>query len=516
VPIFHNDVVEAGVRFTDVDILAIDDYPIKAYDRDWRGGVNPFANIDTFEQGHEAHGVKCPLFVAETQGGWYDLWGGKGYDYIRSFLAPDSLDITMKSCLAQGASILNLFMACGGTSFGYISSPDVYTSYDMAAPVSEGCSFSARGRAAKAFSDPDGSISVDDRNIFCKARKSVSGKRFVFLRNLTGKDREARIKPGGSTVSIPPSSMTVLMLDEKGGIQDERRPYLEAGERRLPSFELPRLERFSFAMISPQIDPDFDDSDWIDVPAANRLDMDALGLHFGFAWYRAELEKMVSSITIDARHCFAAYLNGHLLAARDNHGNRLAAGSDFAETVEIVPLQEHWRTGRNVLVILVESLGHNKGFLEDLHNPRGLVRVETQEGAIKRWKVRGGLVPGERGMTPRVDFDSLELDTEDVTLPHQWPLEQNGVGLYQTRFQLDLQKPDQPAIGFRVKSAPEKANIYLNGHLTGRYWESVGPQKLFYLPTAWLNQKGENHLAIAVWRWEDPSGLGEVNLEPYP
>ena len=119
-------------------------------------------------------------------------------------------------------------------------------------------------------------------------------------------------------------------------------------------------------------------------------------------------------------------------------------------------------------------------------------------------------------MTPKLDFDSLNLETEDVTIPHQWAFAQHGVGLYQTRFRLNLPGPDDPAIGVRISKAPEKANIYLNGHLIGRYWESVGPQKLFYLPSAWLNHNGENHLAIALWRWDAPSGLSEVNLEPYP
>jgi beta-galactosidase len=88
--------------------------------------------------------------------------------------------------------------------------------------------------------------------------------------------------------------------------------------------------------------------------------------------------------------------------------------------------------------------------------------------------------------------------------------------LYQTTFPLELKGPDEPAVGVRISRAPEKANLYLNGHLVGRYWESVGPQKLFYLPPGFLNLKGRNHLAIAVWRWGNDSGLGTVNLEVYP
>lgn len=528
VPVFHNDVVEAGVRFTDVDMLAIDDYPVKSFDRDWRQGGNPFANIDIFEEGHKAHGVECPLFVAETQGGWFDLWEGKGYEYIRRLLGPDSLDITMKSCLAQGASLINLFMACGGTSFGYLASPDVYTSYDMAAPVTEGNRLTVRAKAAKAFADfvsrheqdilasrPSSSFGIKDRKLFCRSRQSESGKTFLYVRNLTASERTASLEPGANEVSLPPASMAVIVLDDKGGIIDQCEPFPNIRDEELPRRDFPALSDWTFAMAGREILPDYDDSNWIEMLAANRMDMDALGLHFGYAWYRARLDKIPSNIRLHARHCFAVYLNGRLLLAKDNHVNRLANGSDFAETVDIVPEPGIWRKDGNVLVVLVESLGHNKGFLEDLRNPRGLVSLDTQ-GAAKNIRVRGGLLPGERGMTPRLDFQTLELETLPVDIPHKWDFDAQGVGLYQAKFSLDLEGPDQPPVGLRIKGAHEKANIYLNGYMVGRYWESAGPQKLFYLPSAWLNHKGENHLALAVWRWGRDSGLDDARLEVYP
>jgi len=62
----------------------------------------------------------------------------------------------------------------------------------------------------------------------------------------------------------------------------------------------------------------------------------------------------------------------------------------------------------------------------------------------------------------------------------------------------------------------EKANIYLNGWLIGRYWDSVGPQKVFYLPSGILDHSGENHLAIALWRWRHPARIGKLILTAYP
>ncbi|OGP57202.1 MAG: hypothetical protein A2V67_03370 [Deltaproteobacteria bacterium RBG_13_61_14] len=529
VPIFHNDVEMANNRFLDVDIAGIDTYPIKTFDHDWRGRGNPFAFVDLFEQGHEAHGKPCPLFIAEYQGGWFDLWGGKGYPYNRRHLGVDAMDLSCKTALAQGAALINFFMVAGGTSLGYEMSPDVYTSYDYGAPITEGGRVSARGRALKAFAEfvfrneqelleaeADPAITADDPYVFCRARKTAGGQRFVFLRNLTTITHRARLNLGATSADLPPVSMTVLVVDPDGQVKDRSDPYADANEDPLPPVVLPSLWPWHFALVNGPLGPAFDDHAWKQVPAGAPLDLDALGVHFGFVWYRGRFRGNLAGFRLDARHTWAAYLNGRLLKAYDNHRNRLANGEDFADTIQ-VQLPPGWCVaGENLLTILVESLGHNKGFLEDLHNPRGIVSLDT--GAVPvAWRFRGGLLPGETGLVPKVDFSALKLGEEaEVPLPHSWPAEAQGVGVYQTSFPLELKGPDEPAVGVRISRAPEKANLYLNGHLVGRYWESVGPQKLFYLPPGFLNLKGQNHLAIAVWRWGRDSGLGPVALEVYP
>jgi len=528
-PIFHNDVEMASSRMMDVDIAAIDTYPVKAFDRDWRGGGNPFAFVDLFEEAHNAHGKPCPLFVAEYQGGWFDLWGGKGYPYNRRHLGVDAMDLSLKSALAQGAALLNLFVAAGGTTFGYLPSPDVYTSYDYGAPITEGGRISARGRAARAFAEfvfrnepelleaePDPAVSCDDPFVFCRARKLASGKRFVFLRNLSTRLHQVRLNLGGLTADLAPVSMTVLAVDSNGQVTDRSYPFTDASEDPLPEEVLPALSPWRFALASDPLDPDFDDRSWKALPAGSAMDLDSLGLHYGYAWYRGRFTGSLTSFRLDARHTWAAYLNGKLVRAYDNHGNRLANGEDFADTVQVNVPPALPAAGGNVLVILVESLGHDKGFLEDLKNPRGIVSLDTG-GVPIQWRYRGGLLPGEAGLAPRLDFGAIKFKTESpASLPHSWPAEAQGVGVYQTTFVLDLKGPDDPAVGVRLSSAPEKANLYLNGHLVGRYWESLGPQKLFYLPPGFLNLKGQNHLAIAVWRWGQASGLGPVTLEVYP
>ena len=137
VPTFHNDIMSVGGRATEVDFMAVDDYPMNMFSGDWRGKRHLFATTDAIEQGHDAYRGGEPVFIAEYQGSWYDLWGGGGYGRIRDMFGPEQLDIITKNALAQRATLINYFMFIGGTSWGYLSSPDVYTSYDMAAPVAE-------------------------------------------------------------------------------------------------------------------------------------------------------------------------------------------------------------------------------------------------------------------------------------------------------------------------------------------------------------------------------------------
>jgi len=526
-PIFHNDIEAAMQRFVDVDIVGIDDYPVKTFEIDWHDRGHVFSGLDVLEEGHAAHGVECPILLGELQGGWFDGWGMQGYEFNRRRLGPEAMDITLKTALSQGASIINVFMAAGGTTWGYTGSPDVYTSFDYGAPITEGGRPSARSKAMKSFIEfamahekdlvesvpgpPGCSLSP---GLHCFARHALSGRRYLFVRNMT-KEAQA-MNVGAQRISLSPTTMTILAVEEDDTISDRCDPATDTSGYVFPETQVPELNPWKFGMVSRPLDPEYDDSGWKKLSAEGPLDIDTAGLHYGYVWYRGRLREKIGSFRLDARHCWAAYLNGELLAAYGNHNNRLGAGDDMADTIKVKVPDSYYRDGDNVLVILVESLGHTKGFLEDLHQRRGIVSIDTGD-AVSEWCVRGGLLEGESGMTPRVDFGSIEVNfEEEVTVPHKWPSGRQGVGLYQTTFTLDLDGPDDPPVGLHIPEGAEKMNIYLNGWLVGRLWASEGPQDLFYLPAGLLNEKGENHLAIAVWRWEAAAHLGRAHLELHP
>ena len=153
--------------------------------------------------------------------------------------------------------------------------------------------------------------------------------------------------------------------------------------------------------------------------------------------------------------------------------------------------------------------------MNDLQFPRGIASIDTKDVKV-RWRARGGLLPGESGITPAIDEGAMDLPpARIVDLPHKWSEKDIGIGVYSTEFSLSLPRATSPT-GVRIRHAPQKALIYLNGTLIGRYWESVGPQKLFYLMPPFINPGGKNRLTIACWPWQESPSLGPVTLEVYP
>jgi hypothetical protein len=525
VPIFHNDLYPWSGRQMDVDLLALDRYPITDFGRDWRDERGTFDAFAGDAEALAAHRAENPLFYPELQAGWYDGWGGVGYERIRELLGVEGIDNAAKAALAGGATLWNYYVFCGGMSWGYMGSPDVYSSYDFGAPVREsgrvGSSYqSVRGLnefLERFESDLCETVPLDGES-WCPEHvqtRQGSRRRFVFLRNPT----RASVKipaPEVERAEIVPWETQIRVYDETGALEavSPEKPLLVPPVLGQP---LPRLESWTFSGASPQLDATFDDSDWTEIPEElvehGLIDIDALGVHYGFIWYRGTFHDPIDRLLLDARHCYAVWLNRRGIAAGDQFQNTLGVGPDGAKLRRIPLGRSEMPGGRNVLTILVESLGHNKGFAADSANRRGIVRLDTG-GARIQWRYREGLIRGEHGLTPVVAFDGVSrTGSRQVALPHGWSGEPEGVGLYETNFRLEGIDAKSTAIAAALGPGRGKANLYLNGVLIGRYWPERGPQRKFILPWGVLHPDRENHLALAVWKRTERAALGEIRLE---
>ena len=532
VPIFHNDIQPLRGRQLDVDLLALDRYPITTFGRDWRDDPRTFAEFAGDEAALDAHGRTAnPVFYPELQGGWYDGWGGVGYDKVREQLGADGIDGATKAALAARATLWNYYVFCGGVTWGYLASPDVYSSYDYGAPIGESGATGARFEAVRRLNEFVAQFEADlactdpdpEHRPICPqhfATRLGARHRYVFLRNPT-RARASVALPEPERSELAPWETQIRVYDRATRALVAVSPELPvAGAKPAggPPPALPRLERWRFSDASPQLGARYDDSSWAELSpralAAGATDLDALGLHWGFAWLRGRFYGALDRLVLDARHCWAVWINGAYVASGDQLANPLGVGADGARRTRVslrrAPVDP---AGENTIAILVESLGHNKGFADDGANPRGIVSLDT--GATRvRWRYRGGLLRGERGQTPLVDFAGVErAQPGEVVLPHGWVGSPEGVALYETSFRLEGIDPKHTELALAFDPGRGKANLYLNGFLLGRYWPERGPQRRFPLPWGVLSPDDENQLAVALWKRSSRATLGKLRLE---
>jgi hypothetical protein len=488
----------------------------------------------------------APIAYAGLDAGALDRWAGAGYATVREQLLGRPLATTIITALSEGATLIDVRRFCGGMSWGYMASAGQYTSYDCGAPIAES---GATDRAYDAMTqlnfwldrhehalceaEPvplDPALAEADASVYTTSRRA-SDQSFGFVVNMSPRPVRGVLVDAGSRTGgeLPPLSAQIRAYDPEGTLMDATaqrgtiaaysgglQASLAGRSEPLEPPELPELSGWTLSAVSPQLDASFDDSSWeLLSPAASErgeLDMDTLGVHYGFLWYRGTFTGALDRLVFAARHCCAVWVNRQLVYSSDP---RVPAGL-FTESLapvvlrpERLPVQED---GRNTVVILVESLGHNEGFADDFGGKVGLLKLDTGATAVC-WRYRGGLVRGERGMCPLVAFDAVgRSPTQAVTLPHAWADEPVGIGLYEVRFRLTGLDPKATQLGLELDPGRGKANIYLNGLLIGRYWPERGPQHVFHLPWGIAEPDRENHLAIAVWKRSQTASLGTVRL----
>ncbi|KAI9327580.1 glycoside hydrolase superfamily [Zopfochytrium polystomum] len=193
VPLFHNDGFEAGSFIAreephselgkptfGLDLYSFDKYVVfaptsapfshvssagTAIDawKPWHPSTVE-ASMDNMEKTVRGFGgcaATAPIFIAELQGGWFNHYKLKAtYDTIYNYYGEDYTRMIFDTVLSQGTTALNYYMFCGGTNWGTLGDPDVYTSYDYSAAIREFGFISGRARKlrlgiifARCFSD---------------------------------------------------------------------------------------------------------------------------------------------------------------------------------------------------------------------------------------------------------------------------------------------------------------------------------------------------------------------------
>ncbi|KAG8783246.1 hypothetical protein FRC12_019925 [Ceratobasidium sp. 428] len=137
IPITYNDFWPSG-RYASgaakVDLYGWDQYPL-GFDCTNPSKWNEIdVNYDTY---HQNVNPAEPLYLAEFQGGAIDFWKGPGFGSCYDLVNEQFANVFYKNNYAAGAYLQSLYMTYGGTNWGNLAYPGVYTSYDYAAAISE-------------------------------------------------------------------------------------------------------------------------------------------------------------------------------------------------------------------------------------------------------------------------------------------------------------------------------------------------------------------------------------------
>ena len=154
VPIFHNDQGRNGYWTPEgspvdkvvpgpTDLYAFDGYPggtCTVEGKPTKGSPAPdwgFYGAGGARGGASAS-PQTPGFLAEFGGGWFDYWGSNGgYECNAVQRGKRYQRVFYGTNIANGIGIQSFYMSYGGTSWGWLPAPVVFTSYDYGAAISE-------------------------------------------------------------------------------------------------------------------------------------------------------------------------------------------------------------------------------------------------------------------------------------------------------------------------------------------------------------------------------------------
>ncbi|KDR83515.1 hypothetical protein GALMADRAFT_56290 [Galerina marginata CBS 339.88] len=135
VPLTTNDAWPGG-HYTTVDVYGYDSYP-NGFDCSHPDTWSPTAVPEYFWGSHLQYNPQDLNAVYEFQGGAFDGWGGSGYETCGVLTGPEFERVFYKNQFAMSTTYLNLYMIFGGTNWGGIAHPGVYTSYDYGSAIAE-------------------------------------------------------------------------------------------------------------------------------------------------------------------------------------------------------------------------------------------------------------------------------------------------------------------------------------------------------------------------------------------
>ena len=265
---------------------------------------------------------------------------------------------------------------------------------------------------------------------------------------------------------------------------------------------------------------------WKEIDIDSQADPMSHGFHSGHIAYRClfETKEQAMDFTLNVRHRAVVWLNGKVLGGQITYGyNFMTPGAKNGPDLtwfgsEKYKLGEHLRqTGENELLILVESLGYNRGpfALADFRNPRGILHAKLRGRATnERWMISGVDVTARDEIfnTSGLPGEANALSDGAAWTACETPtVAPDTLTWYKARF--DFEKRPDRRLPLRLHlEGPHCTHAYLNGMYLARYWGDFGPQNDFYLMDDFI-RNGTNEIVFAVY--SKAAGPFTAEIRPY-
>lgn len=237
----------------------------------------------------------------------------------------------------------------------------------------------------------------------------------------------------------------------------------------------------------------FNDSGWVSITIGDKSVV-APNLHKVGSWYRTAITLTSQEASDHPRLRFEGinrsaliYVNGKL-AYNYRHHRR--------DECFIVPIDSFAKVGSNIIAIYLENPRGTGGIVAPIAFEYG-----KEESLMLRDFAYHAQLDGKLAGWEKPEYDDSAWQTAS---PNDATLQNTGITWYRTTFSIPSIEDWIVLWKIHIESTGDM-QIWLNGRLLGRYY-AVGPQKDFYMPTAWLNHNKENSLVLVI----RPSGKGEV------
>ncbi|KAK0543686.1 hypothetical protein OC845_005996 [Tilletia horrida] len=243
VPITYNDIGQQNSFVDIVDLWGLDSYPLGfdcSHPEKWQ------QIPDDYLARHERTNPDEPFIIPEWQGGSYDPYGGEGYGACAQLTGPAFTKLATEAMLAQRVTWLSFYMGYGGTNWGALAAPDVYSSYDYAASISESRQLTPKYGAVKALahlirSFPDLAkterVSVDKRKdglMVSELRNPDSKAAFYFIRHIDAASHKRTKYQLNITTSQGVRTLPAISRADSGLVLNGRSSLVICTDRILP------------------------------------------------------------------------------------------------------------------------------------------------------------------------------------------------------------------------------------------------------------------------------------------